>query len=152
MPNPHRIRLQGPWEITWQAGEAPPVTKTQTPPLDLREWETLGTDRSGIATIIFKRRFHAPTNITAADALVIQAEGVHGSGVCQLNQVALLPFVADGTTVVIPLPYPLPRFNELAFVFNFRFDDRAEVGDAGAVVESSLPAMTAVSLMIHASD
>lgn len=81
MPAPHRIRLQGPWQVIG------PDAAAESAPVDVQlpaGWAELFGASAGVAR--FFRSFHTPTNLSPEDQLLLRLpEGAGRVRSCLLN-------------------------------------------------------------------
>ena len=87
MTSPHRIRLQGRWQVI------PPGQKQEELPDERplpQSWRSLFGEKNG--TAIFRRAFHTPTNLTDRETVLIRVPEQAGQiRCCLLNGAVVLP-------------------------------------------------------------
>jgi hypothetical protein len=99
---PHRIRLQGPWEIA-PPGDASSFQRIMLPD----EVERLAEFPNGFS---LRRRFHRPTGLSERDRLVLVLPASANSVRVTVNSVALTPHATDAAPSEWDLP-PLELSN-----------------------------------------
>jgi len=90
---PHRIQLRGPWEfeplaraeldsaakIVWTSINLPVAGRGQMP----ASWQSLLGDFRG--RVLFRRKFHRPTNLGPDEIVWLEFAGVGGTGTVRVN-------------------------------------------------------------------
>ncbi|WP_437227197.1 hypothetical protein SH661x_000224 [Planctomicrobium sp. SH661] len=137
MSTPHRIRLQGPWQVV------PPEANPADEPLDVRipaTWRELFGEVAGTAS--FQRTFNTPTNLSESDRILIRIPAGAGEvQCCSLNSVALTS--VDASPDVFDVTEHLSDFNLLEI--RIQFDPGTSDADAGGLHQP-------VVLEIHSAD
>ena len=93
-----------------------PLPASSTVRLPAAWQELFGTFRGCIR---FRRKFHPPSNITAADRLAIVFDGVAGAGLVSLNGVPLGSIAPDAGTAQFDVTGKLRTNNELQVDLEF---------------------------------
>lgn len=136
---PYRIHLRGPWQceplarcernasgaLIWTDAGLPAVSTNRLP----AAWQDLfGAFRGRIR---FRRRFHPPSNITAADRLYIAFDAVGGSGQVSVNGQSLGPVTSPTASSKFEVTNLLGLNNEI--VVELEFTDDAAVSPPGGL-------------------
>jgi len=128
VPEPHRIRLRGPWEVRLHTADA--YVGWVNVPGTVRDADWAGY----VGQVSFYRRFGRPTNLETGDRVRLAFERVTGDAEVYLNGQRLGDF--NGTASVDVTDRLLER-NRLEVVVTITNDDCGIVGDVVMEIEAS---------------